>query len=482
MLALFFSGSFAVLGQQNKMPRVDWSQPCPIEVQKEVANECGYLIVWENRETKKRAIRLPFIRLKTSNSNPKPDPVIYTAGGPGVSSLRRARGSGYLKAYMAERDFIVFEQRGTTYAQPSLECPEVDEAIRKSGVAGLRGEAAIAKQVAGAGACRERLIKRGVDIAAYDSRSSAADIEDLRRVLKVKRWNLFGMSYSTRLMLNVMRAHPEGVRSAVLDSVLPPSVNWDETGIDGVVRSLNLLFQKCSEDRQCAEKYPALEKTFYGLVEKLNSKPLTILVKDKNSGKTIEVKIDGADIASFAYDSLNYPDAISSLPSKIYAVANGETKDLKSYAEGSIGGDGFVWGMRFSVWCREEMPFQKADRIAAQNRRYSRLKGFAVQSAFPEICKVWKVPAADPVENEPVVSNIPTLILSGSFDPNTPPEWGKLVTENLSQSYFFEFPDMGHLINFNSRCGINMIGAFFIDPLKAPDSSCIKKEKRVVFK
>ncbi|NNE65084.1 MAG: alpha/beta fold hydrolase [Pyrinomonadaceae bacterium] len=478
LLILVWNG----VGQEPSVPRIDHSIPCPIEIQGDVPNECAYLVVWENRTIKNRTIRLPFVRLKTNAKNPKPDPVLYTAGGPGVSSLRRARGSKYLKAYMVERDFIVFEQRGTRYAKPSLLCPEVDQSIREVGAAGLKGKAASKKRIEAVSLCRDRLIKSGVDLSAYDSKSSAEDIDDLRKVLGIKKLNLFGISYSTRLMLNVMRSHPDGIRSVVLDSVLPPSVNWDETGIDGVVRSLNLLFKRCKNDKLCSTKYPDLETVFYGLIKRLNKKPLRIPVVDKKSNESVEVEINGSDIASIAYDALNYPDAISGLPSRIYAISKGNLDSLGSFAATKLSGDGFIWGMRYSVWCREEMPFQDPDRIASQTKRYSRLKGFSIQPDFVEICRVWNVPPADPLENEPVVSDIPTLVLGGSYDPNTPPLWGKLVTENLSRSFFFEFPDMGHLINFNSGCGIGMIGSFFVDPSKAPDSTCIKKEKRVTFK
>ena len=34
--------------------------------------------------------------------------------------------------YLDDRDFILFEQRGTQYAKPSLDCPEWSQAIYES--------------------------------------------------------------------------------------------------------------------------------------------------------------------------------------------------------------------------------------------------------------------------------------------------------------------------------------------------------------
>ena len=39
------------------------------------------------------------------------------------------------------------------------------------------------------------------------------------------QWNLYGVSYGSRVTMEVMRRYPEKIRSVVLDSVYPPSVD-----------------------------------------------------------------------------------------------------------------------------------------------------------------------------------------------------------------------------------------------------------------
>src|SRR5204862_297692 len=121
-------------------------------------------------------------------------------------------------------------------------------------------------EVAAAARCFRRLKEAGVDLNAYNSRESAADIEDLRRVLKYAKINLYGVSYSARLMLDVMRYFPAGIRSVVLESTLPPEVNYDEVGVDKIVRTLDVLFSECRSDAACNKSYPQLEKEFYAVV------------------------------------------------------------------------------------------------------------------------------------------------------------------------------------------------------------------------
>ena len=71
-------------------------------------------------------------------------------------------------------------------------------------------------------ACHDRLVQHGVDLSAYNSAATAADIEDLRVVLGYSKWNLYGGSYGSRIALTVMRDFPQGVRSVILDSAIPP--------------------------------------------------------------------------------------------------------------------------------------------------------------------------------------------------------------------------------------------------------------------
>jgi pimeloyl-ACP methyl ester carboxylesterase len=70
--------------------------------------------------------------------------------------------------------------------------------------------------------CRDRLIQEGIDLSAYNSAASAADVNDLRIALGYDQVNLYGVSYGSRLALTVMRDYPGILRSVILDSTYPP--------------------------------------------------------------------------------------------------------------------------------------------------------------------------------------------------------------------------------------------------------------------
>lgn len=202
--------------------------PCAFPVPSGYTPECGYLIVPENRaQVDSPPIRLHVAIFRNRSADPAPDPVVHLAGGPGSSSLDVAGymlGQG-LDAILERRDFILFDQRGTGYSQSRLDCPE-REALTSLLLDGrLSAEETQPAVLEAFQRCRERLAAQGIDLSAYHSAASAADLNDLRLALGYEKLNLYAVSYGTRLALTLMRDYPQAVRSAVLDSAYPLQVN-----------------------------------------------------------------------------------------------------------------------------------------------------------------------------------------------------------------------------------------------------------------
>jgi pimeloyl-ACP methyl ester carboxylesterase len=87
-------------------------------------------------------------------------------------------------------------------------------------------------------------------------------------------------------------------------------------------------------------------------------------------------------------------------------------------------------------------------------------------------CEYWEVTPPEPnIAIEPVTSDLPTLMLTGTFDPNTPPSLSRAAAERLPNSFFYELPS-GHALIFTD-CGLELIAQFLADPTQAPDSRCI---------
>ena len=82
------------------------------------------------------------------------------------------------------------------------------------------------------------------------------------------------------------------------------------------------------------------------------------------------------------------------------------------------------------------------------------------------------MPPADASMMDPVVSDVPVLIMEGDFDAATAPEWVDLVTPGLSKSQVVRFPFTGHATLGKSDCARAVMSAFLDDPTRPVDSSC----------
>jgi hypothetical protein len=143
--------------------------------------------------------------------------------------------------------------------------------------------------------------------------------------------------------------------------------------------------------------------------------------------------------------------------------------------------------MEFSVLCTDDLIGRSPEEILEfKGTLPSQFAGridpeVAIEYSTFSICERWPVEEAAPWVKEPLVSDIPTLALGAEFDQVTPPEYGNLVTEYLSNSYIFEFPGIGHNIIVSSDCARSMAGAFLDDPSQVPDASCIDEMPGLVF-
>lgn len=284
---LFFIISFQQFSfAQHKEMYTPKIEPCDciFKADSSLKTRCAYLIVPENRSKPTgKTIKLPFIYVESSNPHKQKDPVLYTAGGPGASSLGGVRFIHY-RQLIKNRDYIAFEQRGTSYAQPCLSCDGISEAVKNAYRKNLPLDSSIAQEAKN---CRKKLIADGNDLSAYNTIENAADIEDLRRALKIDSINLIGISYSGGLMLTVLRNYPQHIRSVILDSALPGFVNYEEDALFSINQSFNKVFGNCDRDSTANTLYGNLKQRFRDYFSSIGNKEFTLRYLEKGSADSI---------------------------------------------------------------------------------------------------------------------------------------------------------------------------------------------------
>ena len=162
------------------------------------------------------------------------------------------------------------------------------------------------------------------------------------------------------------------------------------------------------------------------------------------------------------------------LPRVISEVHNGRTDTLGLlFTTFLINGEFISTGMYRSVQCREELAFSDLTAVEASVAIEPRLVEYFDGWEFAyEACDVWGSGVADDIENRPVVSDIPTLVMTGEYDPITPPAWGEMVADNLTAEYLVDFPAIGHGATSSGDCPLGVALAFLENPTAAPDTSC----------
>lgn len=435
---------------------------------------CGMVTVPENRaDPTGRQVEIAVARLHARNPSDRP-PLVFLEGGPSASTLQTRPGH-FNDVLRDAQDLIIFDQRGVGYSNPALDCPEREEALWQSFNQTGDPEAELESINRASLACIDRLRADGVDLERYDTVENANDVADIRIALAIEEWDVYGASYGTTLALELMRSHPEGIRSVVLDAVSPPQrgLTVDRVAATGE-RALEAMEDACRRSAQCTATTGG---SFRGLLEEvrdaLNAEPMQLEVADRKNGGTRAVEIDGGDIVAGVFNSLYDTRLLPDLPRLLALIGARSEVIVQSAADAGINGRIiFYEGMFLAVDCRDRGRYWAGDDLRAflETRRdlISLYNFFAIPA-----CADLELGYVDDRFNLPVVSEIPTLIFGGQYDPVTPPAWGAETGETLSRSTFFLFPGIGHGSLNAHPCPAEIARQFLSDPTTPPSGECI---------
>ncbi|MDH3301055.1 MAG: alpha/beta hydrolase, partial [Acidimicrobiia bacterium] len=464
----------SLIGTERVNCRID--QPVPLPVQPR-CHEVTVPETWGDPDSG-RTVTLQVAVFAGSGS--ESDAIAYLDGGPGGHTLDNLVFSfrGLVEPLLGSRDFIVYDQRGVGTSEPQLDCPELTETNLADMMGAIAADDVLDATLSAQEACASRLQDHGVDLSAYNSIASANDLEALRIALGYDRLNPIGISYGTRLAQTYLRMYPDSVRSLTLDSVFPTAADlW--TDFDrSVERSFRQLFDGCADSPECAAAYPNFEDDFFRLLDRLDADPAPVTFTNLRTGVTTPSRLTGDDVLAFAFQALYSRSAFALLPQMTVDGLDGDYRILEALGSSVITSLGFFSvGMQLSVECNEEIPFESAtDRVGVQSEdpRYRRLERLSESGDFFDLCPSWPSGEAPPVENELVVSDVPTLLLGGQYDPITPPSGMGLIAAGLTTTYQFLFPHEGHGVA-PTPCGAEIVARFIDDPSAQPDSSCISR-------
>lgn len=462
---------------QNVVPRFEPAD-CDFNVPAGYDPECGVLIVPENRSNPDSpTIALSVAIYHSMSETPEPDPIVYLIGGPGGSAIEYSFVSFNPRyhEFLNDHDYIIFDQRGAQHSNPSLDCQNMFEPYYSWGRREMSNEDRANVQAEALIACQNDLVAAGIDVAEYTSAENAADVADLRIALGYDEWNVFGVSYGVRLALTLMRDHPEGIRSVILDSVYPPQVDLFMEYGTNMAAAFAHLFESCANDEGCSSTYPNLENDFYDLVQRLNTESRYVTAIHGISNQEFSVYVSGEMLVDTLFGLMYARDQIPYIPYLIDDAVNGGEELLSVAAQNFVDtGYGISEGLYYSISCSEEAPFTNWDTAYANLEHMPEpMRNLTFLPFIQQVCGAWTLQQPAPIENELVTSDLPTLVLDGDFDPITPPLWAEETASGLSNSFYYVFPGTGHGVVRSTDCGLSVMLSFVDNPQQAPDVSCI---------
>lgn len=454
--------------------------------------QCGYVTVpLFHDDPDGDTIRLAVAVLASTGRSPADEPLILLNGGPGQPSEPVLPSfdpdvEGSLAGLLDGQDVVLFDQRGTGYSEPGLYC-STDVPPTSGGAtppadapdpADIVDEATLSFADEAA-ACRETFDDQGIDLEAYTTAENAADVDDIRAALGHDQVDLLGISYGSRLALTVMRDFPDAVRSVVLASPLPPQIDQVAGQLIAFDAALTRVFDGCAADRACDRDHPNPEETFLATIDALEADPLLATYEDLTTGEPVEIPIDGETFVSLVYFSI-FVGPIIPIVSPLITTAAARVPDVMEVILPFIAtfGVGFSTGLQLAVNCQDEVNFSSVEDaealIAEAGVRPEIAGGTGLGDLdYYEACAALDVRPERQVENRAIESDIPTLILTGAFDPITPTHYGEIALETLPNGTLVEFANAGHdPLSTAGPCAVDIATAFLVDPADEVDASC----------
>jgi pimeloyl-ACP methyl ester carboxylesterase len=452
-------------------------KPCDLAQQfqaKVFEAECAYLTVPENPDAPDgRKIALRIALVESTAAKPEPDAVFFLAGGPGQSALESYPSiAPAFRRVLEHRHVVLVDQRGTGGSH-KMEC-KFDNRGETGAAEG--GEQGVAERVDTPGRFAERLKQclAGIDAdpSHYTTEDAVRDLDQVRTALGLDKINLVGGSYGTRFAQHYLRRHPDHTRSVILDGVVPPELALGADHAVNLQAALDGIADRCSRQESCSKAFGDMRETLRQLRATVVQSPREYAIRDPQSALALTQRFDLEALVTVARIFAYAPETSALLPFSLNEALAGRPEVLLEQARLISAGLGeqITHGLEFSVICAED-----ADLIQDRPENADTLMGTEFPAMIHAGCALWPKGARAADFHEPLKSDVPVLLLSGEFDPVTPPRYGEQAKQGLSRSRHLVAKGQGHIV-IQRGCMPRLVAEFIkgADPAKL-DDSCLQQ-------
>jgi pimeloyl-ACP methyl ester carboxylesterase len=380
---------------------------------------CAFLGVPENyADPDGPELELFVARIPALTANPAPDPLVLINGGPGGSAVDLyLQTRGAFEAIRRERDILLLDQRGTGRSLSGLDCELPDDfELVTSTPDEIR---------ATVDSC---IAEFDHDPRFFTTSVAVTDLESLRTALGIEQWNIYGVSYGTRVAQHYLRRHGSRVRTMILDGIVPAELALGPDIATDAQSALAAIFARCSASPGCNDRFRDLSERFAALRSRFAGSSIEVVLNDPVTGDPKSIELDESHLQG-VIRLMSYNDAtVALLPLIIDAAERGNYLPLAAQAELQIEAveESLGFAMHNSVVCTEDAPWFPDGNDPNAALLYL---GTTVIDGLRAICESWPAGVIDDDFKEPVVSDRPVLLLSGEHDPVTPPAYAERILD-----------------------------------------------------
>ena len=431
--------------------------------------QCGQVLVPENHANPNgKRIHISYIILPALQPSAKRNPLIYLTGGPGGSTLTKNRITSWLNhPARKSRDIIMFDQRGIGYssAMPNMDTELFDLMARD-----LDEEEELTVMEGIIEKYKTLCEQSDINPAHYNSFQNANDVGAVMQALGYDKYNLYGVSYGTRLARIVQDLFPERIHSVIHNSPAPLGGDFLVDRLLAYNQALGNVFTYCRQNQECNRRYPNLEEEYLTTIDRLSEKPLVLEVQNR------AFTINAQDAIYLLRRKLYGNDSRTAIPTMIEELGNGGGPILQGVLRSEML---FTTGYNSTMWLsveRYEM-FDPANTHEVLEKTYQSLDLLPVKlgmfNAFYVKGKEFHSNALDESLKTFDISDVPTLITVNYYDPVTPPSFGYQFMKKLNHGQLYILDEGGHG-GGSPACRAQVMVDFMDDPTSKPDVSCFK--------
>lgn len=449
--------------------------PCWFEADWTATITCGELQTPEE-------FRLAVVILHNDAKHRRADPIVYLQGGPGASARLHTDGIkswlNWMRYSNTQRDLILIDTRGTGRSKPALVCAEYNRLNHQLLRQNLALDDELAQGYAVTAQCfaSSKQSNPQLDHRNFSTQKSARDIRALMALLDYQAWNILGVSYGTRLALEIAAQEQQTpqrikLKSMVLDSVYPAGFGGVQTWPQVLDQGMRHFFKGCIAQHECIKKLNtssanlvSVEQHFMQALHKLQVNPMAMTIARWDGEAPVSLVVNDHRFLSAAFAAVYNPSDWPTIIDAINAVEEGRLELLKPliepYINNSMTSD-FNSLTFTAVDCADNPVLSEMD-YAAASQKYPLLQEYTRDQWRYQLCH--RLATESPLVS--VAPQVPTLILAGALDPITPVSWAQMAHRQWPYSQLRVREKIAHSVLGSDVCLLEHLDDFFNEPEK----------------